>query len=152
MSSSFANKLIRRALGLLGFAAVSCDGEPLGTGGRGDDVAVMYGVPTVEFRVSGKVTDGNSDVLEGISVTRFGEEMARSSEEGSFEFTTLKTGFGRDKTDTIVLNFHDGISDREGGAYKPVTQNVIANKTEEGSGFWDNGTYVANDVKVEMTR
>ena len=152
MSSRFANKLFRRALGLLGFAAVSCDGEPLGTGGHGDDVAVMYGVPTVEFRVSGKVTDGNSDVLEGISVTRFGEEMARSSENGSFEFTTVKTSFGRDKTDTLVLNFHDGKADREGGAYKPVSQTVTARKTEDGTGMWDNGSYVANDVKVEMTR
>lgn len=58
----------------------------------------------VPFPVAGKVTDENGAPIKGVKVTRYGTELATSSEDGSFR-TELLIGYSQ--PDTVQLHFKD---------------------------------------------
>ena len=107
-----------------------------------------YGTPTMEFRVTGKVTDSMSgDPIKGISVTcdeDYSDPEVITSETG--EFTYESTAFPKEK---IKLRFND-LDHSADGSYLPEDVIVELKKALEGSGNWDYGFYIAEDVKVNL--
>lgn len=148
LSNSF-----RWILALLGIGAVSCDREGnFLRPGRGGDVVCMYGVPTAEYCVKGRVVDELQKPLKDISVTHSGVEEAVTSEDGSFSVNISSFSFGKEKSDTLVLNFHDVDGPDNGGSFEDKSVTVNFMKTKEGDGAWRNGTYEASPIKVEMKK
>ena len=136
--------LFRRILGLLGFAAAgaSC-GETIA------NMACMYGVPTMDYSVSGKVQNASGDPIEGIEVTSeedFEGARALTSPDGSF---TL--GSRAFPADTISISFND-VDGVQNGEYKDNTVKVPLKKTAKGDGSWYSGKYEAAGVVVTMEK
>lgn len=107
-----------------------------------------YGTPTMEFRVSGKITDSwSGEPIKGISVTcdeDYSDPEVITSETGDFVYESM--AFPQDK---IKLKFTD-IDHLEDGSYFPAELEIELKKAAEGAGTWDKGFYIAEDVKVSL--
>lgn len=56
------------------------------------------------YTLSGKVTDESGVPLGGVRVTRFGTDLAITSEDGRFEVEFLRSPY--QKSDTLQIHFH----------------------------------------------
>lgn len=141
-------RFCRWALALLGISAFdSCAvmyGSPIP-----DDIVAMYGTPTMEYRVTGKVQDAVTEApVEGIEVNFFdsmaGPRTTHTSEEGEFEVVAMES-----PTDKVVLQFVD-VDGEENGVYISEDIEVSLVKAEDGDGNWSSGVYIAEDVLVKL--
>ena len=141
-------KLLYLLLGLLGFSACSEGENSNKTRNDIDNIPCMYGTPTVEFTIKGKVTDTEGNPIKGIVVSsdRNSDLSAVTGEDGSF--TTNKV---RAINIYGTLTFTDTDGDANGGdfATKDVSvENLPTVKIKDGEG-WYNGEYeVTADVKL----
>lgn len=141
-------KLLYLLLGLLGFSACSEGENSNKTRDDIDNIPCMYGTPTVEFTIKGKVTDSAGVPIKGIVVSsdRNSDLSAVTGEDGSF--TTNKV---RAINIYGTLTFTDTDGDANGGdfATKDVSvENLPTVKIKDGEG-WYNGEYeVTADVKL----
>ncbi len=137
-------RFCRKALSLLGLGgAISACGAFIAPD--------MYGTPTMEYRVSGKVTDAETgDPIPGIEVGYFhclnGPETILTSDDGAFLVESLDG-----PSDKVTLKFTD-IDGPTNGEYEPLELEVTLDKVADSSGAWDEGDYAADDVKVKMIR
>lgn len=142
-------RFCRWALPLLGIAGVvSCENT--------SDVAPMYGVPsaeygvpTIDFRVSGIVTNSQTgEPVKGIKV-KSTEGWNRpddviTSETGEFVYEDRGYPY-----ESVILEFTD-IDPLEDGSYLPKTMEVELQKKQDGDGNWHFGLYVAEGVFVDL--
>ena len=141
-------KLLYLLLGLLGFSACSEGENSNKTRNDIDNIPCMYGTPTVEFTIKGKVTDTEGNPIKGIVVSsdRNSDLSAVTGEDGSF--TTNKV---RAINIYGTLTFTDTDGDANGGdfATKDVSvESLPTVKINDGEG-WYNGEYeVTADVKL----
>ena len=108
-----------------------------------------YGVPTMDYRVTGTVTDSQTGKpVKGIKVeseTLIGpQDPVITSETG--EFVYEDRWYPHDK---ITLEFTD-IDPFEDGAYMPRTVEVELKQIQDGDGHWYNGVYVAEGLLVKL--
>ena len=133
-------RFCRWALTALGITAVgSCD--------RFEPVA-EYGCPTMTFRVTGKIV--NSDTgqpVKGIAVScddDWDDPEVITSDDGEFVYESY--AFPADK---IILKYKD--SDGEANGYYISREGpVILKKAQDGTGTWDSGLYVAENLQIKM--
>lgn len=136
------------ALALLGL------GTTTGCNGPGRIGAVCeYGVPTMEYRVSGKVIDSITDTpIKGIAITRIDETTKEESadtvwtaKDGSFicEGNNFPSG-------SITLKFTDvdGIDNVDQFQTKEVTVTLV--KEEDKKGNWHYGVYAADELLIKL--
>lgn len=141
MKQTFITKVFNCILAILGFAATtSC--ENINT-----EVVCMYGTPTMDFEVSGKVVNKDSAPIAGIKVscqffTDPGIASTLTAEDGSFSISG--TGIGP------MLTFEDIDGPENGGEYEDKTQEITVSQIEKGDGSWYMGKYKAKDVVIEM--
>lgn len=141
-------RFCRWALALLGISAFdSCAvmyGSPIP-----DDIFAMYGTPTMEYRVSGKVADSRTgEPIEGIQVgyrnLSNGPQTTLTTDNG--EFVVEGNGY---PSENIKLQFED-IDEEHNGWYFPKEIEVDLVKAENGDGAWFTGIYVADGVLVKL--
>lgn len=140
-------RFCRWALPLLGISSViSCDGNSL-IPMYGTQVA-EYGTPTMEFRVTGKVTDSHTgEPLKGISVScddDWEDPEVFTSENGEFVYESYAF-----PSDEVLLKFKD-LDGEENGFYIHEELKVMLKQSKPGSGNWDQGLYIAEGVEVKM--
>ena len=141
-------KLLYLLLGLLGFSACSEGENSNKTRDDIDNIPCMYGTPTVEFTIKGKVTDSAGVPIKGIVVSsdRNSDLSAVTGEDGSF--TTNKV---RAINIYGTLTFTDTDGDANGGdfATKDVSVESLPKVEIKGGDGWYNGEYeVTADVKL----
>lgn len=138
-------RFCRWVLPFLGVSTViSCDNVINGPDMYGTQVA-EYGVPVMEYKVTGKVTDEYSgNPVKGIEVIpEDANVLVYTSEDG--EFTCEGATFPDDK---VTIKFKD-IDGEENGVYATKEIEVPVKKSEDGSG-WFAGVYIADDVLVKL--
>lgn len=138
-------RFCRWVLPFLGVSTViSCDNVINGPDMYGTQVA-EYGVPVMEYKVTGKVTDEYSgNPVKGIEVIpEDANVLVYTSEDG--EFTCEGATFPDDK---VTITFKD-IDGEENGVYATKEIEVPVKKSEDGSG-WFAGVYIADDVLVKL--
>ena len=107
-----------------------------------------YGTPTMEFRVSGKITDSyTGKPVKGIAVScddDWDDPEVITSDDGEFVYESY--AFPADK---IILKYKD--SDGEANGYYISKEGlVILKKAQDGTGTWDSGLYVAENLQIKM--
>lgn len=143
-------KICRWLLPLLGISTISSCGE----GSPFDGGYAMYGTPTMNFRVKGKVVDKDTgNPIKDISVNAFKpkaydlECQTVTDENGGFE--VLGHSF---PSDTVYLKFTDVDGDDNGGSFVYKEQAVYVKKIKKGDGAWDAGDYEADEVEIKMKK
>lgn len=140
MKQSLITKFFNYILMILGFTgSVSC--EPLAT--------CMYGTPTMDFEVSGKVVNQDSAPIAGIKVscptyTAPGIASTLTAEDGSFSISGR--GYGPQ------LRFEDIDGPDNGGEFAELTEYVEGTQVGEGDGHWYKGRFEARDVVITMEK
>lgn len=132
-------RLCRVILTLLGFSAASGCAVEYGC----PPVYCEYGVPTMEFIVTGKVTDSETEnPVKGIAVTYIQHnEWERSDtvwtdEDGRFLYESYDF-----PSDNPKFKFTDVDGEENGGDYETKVVTVPVTQTAPGDGNWDNGDY-----------
>lgn len=134
----------RKALSLLGLGgAISACGAFISPD--------MYGTPTMEYRVSGKVTDSETgSPISGIQVeswdTMSGTQTTLTADDGGFCVENRESFI-----DKVTLKFTD-IDGPENGEYEQLELEVKLEKVADSSGAWDEGDYAADNVMVSMQK
>lgn len=139
-------RFCRWALPLLGVQAfISCDNVINSPDMYGTMVA-EYGVPVMEFHVKGKVVNSLTDKpVKGIAVTsEHRVDTVFTSTDGSFEYESA--AFPDEK---VKLKFSD-VDKEENDLYLNKEVEVLLKKTQNGTGAWDYGLYVADDVVIKL--
>lgn len=134
-------------------AAISCDNIIQTPDMYGCQPAPEYGVPVMEYRMSGKVVDSTSgEPIKGISVTHTNPEEPKdfpaavyTSEDGAF----VIEGNGL-PSDKMLLKFDDVDGYENGGYFIPSTVEVKLKEEITGDGNWFSGVYIADDVLVRL--
>ena len=137
-------------LGILGFSACT-EGENSITDEKKngiDDIPCMYGTPTIEYRVKGKVTDTEGSPIKGIVVSSANDTGlgAVTNEDGSF--TTNKVS---DMSIYGTLTFTDTDGEANGGDFATTSvklENLPAVKLTDGKGWYTGEYEVTADVKL----
>ena len=150
-------RFCRWALPLLGVAAaISCDNviespKMYGPPPSGyEDMPVMYGTPTVEFRVKGKVMDSDGNPIQGIEISHdYSGHKVYTLEDGSFDYASEDIGF---EMETVTLEFTDIDGEENGGDFQSKKVAVEVEQTEPGDGEWNNGKFEAEGVEIIMTK
>jgi putative lipoprotein (rSAM/lipoprotein system) len=114
--------------------------------------APEYGVPVMEFRISGKAVDAmTGEPVKGIAVTHINPEAQYerpdttwTSEKG--EFVVQQSSFPSDK---MIMKFTD-VDGCENGEYSVGQVEVPLVLKEESQDGWMVGIYTADDVQVEL--
>lgn len=148
-------KFLYILLSVLGFSACGeaaiCDGTTK-DGGDSQEIPLMYGTPTIEFTVRGKVTDSEGVPIEGIVVSSDGTH-------GRDDFSVVTNKYGTFKTSKInwvsihgPITFTDIDGEANGGdfaTYEVEVEELPKTKVKEGDGAWYQGEYeVAADIKL----
>ena len=150
-------RFCRWALPLLGVtAAISCDNviespDMYGCPPSGyEDMPVMYGTPTVEFSVKGKVMDSEGNPIPGIQISHdYSGQKVLTSVDGTFDYTSEDFGF---EMETVTLEFTDIDGEENGGDFQSQEVAVPVQQTEPGDGGWNNGKFEAEGVEIVMTK
>lgn len=138
-------KFILFLLGVLGFSACG-----------NNDAPVMYGAPSVDYTINGKVTNEAGNPIKGIQVASGDDILGdpfnlQSAEDGSFvlERKDDTAAFG-----TIILTDIDGHDN--GGLYKEKRvqiQSLPKKKIKDGDGKWYQGAYeITADIQLEENK
>lgn len=145
-------RFCRWALPLLGVsAAISCDNVIQAPDMYGCPPVAEYGVPVMEFRISGKAVDAQTgEPVKGIAVTYITEDKYEhpdttwTSDNG--EFMIRQNSFPSDK---MTLKFTD-VDGAENGEYSVKEVEVTLDQKEESQDGWMVGIYAADDVQVKL--
>lgn len=128
-------------------AVISCDNVIVGPDMYGCPPA-EYGTPTMQFRVSGKITNSiTGNPVKGIAVScdeDWEDPLVITSEDGEFVYESSALPF-----DVVKLKFKDSDHD-ENGLYITKEVEVTLQQSESGSGSWNAGLYVAEGLSVKM--
>lgn len=115
-----------------------------------DDMA-MYGCPTVEYMVKGRVTDTNGTPIKGIVVSADYSSPSLSATTG--EDGTFASNIVRYIDTTGTLTFTDVDGEQNGGSFSPKSLNISSLSKEQikdGDGEWFNGGYeLTANVELE---
>lgn len=134
-------KLLLFMLSALGFST-ACNHEREGWGS-----VDMYGVPRIDFRVQGKVTDRNGNPVQGIEVRNEEDRQTiRSSADGTYDLS------GSSYPGKAFLLFSD-VDGPENGEFRErelTVEFTEADRTGKGSGSWNNGSFARKDVDVVL--
>lgn len=107
--------------------------------------ADMYGSPSANFIISGKVTDKQNNPINGIEIN-----LIEKTDNKSYTLQTTKSGdngeFHIIHTDspreiTYTVSYHDADGEANGGDFEDMSQNIEF-KNEDytgGSGMWYKG-------------
>lgn len=141
------NRFCRFMLALMGFAVV--DGCNIVADMYGPLPAPEYGVPNVDFRVSGMVVDSQTkQPVKGIAVEYFhhlnGPGTVYTDDAGRFLVEAEQ--FSSDKTQ---LTFTD-VDGSANGEYETEEVEITMKKIADSNSAWNDGTYAADDVVVEL--
>lgn len=149
-------KFLYILLSALGFSA--CGEAALGGGstneenGGSQEIPVMYGTPTIEFTVRGKVTDSEGVPIEGIVVSSDGTH-------GGNDFTVVTNKYGTFRSDKInwisihgPITFTDIDGEANGGDFATLSasmQTLPKGNVQDSDGRWLNDEFeVVADVKL----
>lgn len=152
-------KFLYILLSALGFSA--CGEAAIGDGttkdgGDSQEIPVMYGTPTIEFTVRGKVTDSEGVPIEGIVVSSDGTH-------GRDDFSVVTNKYGTFKTSKInwvsihgPITFTDIDGEANGGDFATLSasmQTLPKGNVQDSSGRWLNDEFeVVADVKLERKK
>lgn len=140
MEQTLKTKFFNYILVLLGFSAsTSCENVI--------PVKCEYGTPTMDFEISGKVVNQESEPIQGIKVscqifTGPGTTTAITAEDGSFHISG--------KAISPMLEFEDIDGPENGGEFASKTEEIKVTQIKKGDGHWYMGEYEAKDVVVRM--
>lgn len=146
-------RFCRWALPLLGVSAtVSCDFVIQTPDMYGCPPAPEYGVPVMEFRISGKVEDAvTGEPVKGIAVTRIyrddqyePRDTAWTADDG--QFLVQGSAFPADR---MTLKFTD-VDGEENGEYATESLEVGLERIEDPQDVWHEGVYAAEDINVRL--
>lgn len=146
-------RFCRWAMPMLGITgAISCDNVIQGPDMYGCPPA-EYGVPTMEFRMKGKVVDSRSELpIKGIAVTRINEETSHetvdtvwTAENGEFIY------HGEDfPSESMILKFTDVDGAENLGEFQKQEVKVKLTREEGSEDGWFEGVYISDDVLVKL--
>lgn len=133
-------RLMYMLLGALGFTTCGC--MPMD----------MYGTPTADYTIKGKVTDAEGNAIKGIVVSpKFygGEPQLEvvTAEDGTFATDQIKSTIGLDS-----ITFTDTDGEANGGDFQTVeldADKLPQTKVAEGDGWYEGVYEVTADVKLE---
>lgn len=134
------NTMLSLALTALGFS--SC--------GNGGNSPVEYGVPTVRFHATGKVTDEAGNPIPGIKVTLINKQGLRYHQMEGLNDSTTTDAQGKFRTQAIhsvfvdlkEVCFEDIDGPANGGEFEAATlsaEKMTSKQILPGKGHWDNG-------------
>ena len=141
MKQTIITRILNYVLVILGFASTaSCEYIEL--------TRCEYGMPNMDFEVSGKVVNQESTPIAGIRVSCSsnadpGYEAVLTAEDGTFSIA----GNGM----SAQLFFEDIDGPDNGGEYDALSKDINVSQVKKGDGNWYMGKYEAKDVVVEMT-
>lgn len=149
--------IILSALGFSGCGDIAGGDDGRKPGSKDpDNQMCMYGTPTVEYIVKGRVTDSNGVPIKGIVV---GSEQVSSFDNGE-PLSAVTNDKGEFATNVVkemsingILTFTDTDGEANGGEF--ASRNIELStlpksKTQKGDGAWFGGSYeVTADVKLE---
>jgi len=124
---------------LLGFSSCDLSGS-----------MVMYGVPSADYLVGGKVTDKTGKPINGIKVDvvveaegcKLGEQTVNTDQTGAYE---VKLEVFPSSTASLNVYFEDTDGEANGGLFKSDSlKNVSTKLDKKNSDSWFVGTYKAN--------
>lgn len=144
-----STKVYKYLLAALGFASLaSCDKiKGIIPGSQ----VCEYGMPTMEYKVSGKVVDQASAPIRGIVVkaqeSHTYPDSVLTDENGKF---TLEGESFPQSSFGIVLKDIDGTAN--GGEFRDTTVQAELTKTKKGSGNWNQGTFEAKDITIKLEK
>ncbi len=139
-------KLYLLLLSALGFQAAACDKE------NEPQQMCMYGTPSIDFRIQGKVTDTAGRPIAGIEVCG-GEESypdivpVHTDEKGLYDIS------GSAHSIDLDLSFRDIDGPENGGDFETETLAIkftVPEQTAPGEG-WSHGSYFRADVDITLT-
>lgn len=139
MRQTLVTKILNHILMLLGFAGTaSCEYI---------NQACEYGMPTMDFEVSGKVVNEEAAPVKGIQVScsiikEPGIETVLTAEDGSFTIAGTSVN--------ARLEFEDIDGPENGGEFESMYQDISVEKVKEGDGKWYMGEFEAKDVVIKM--
>lgn len=146
-------RFCRWALPLFGVsAAISCDNVIQAPDMYGCPPVPEYGVPIMEFRISGKAEDAKTgQPVKGIAVTHIHPEDQYESPDTTWtsekgEFIVQQSSFPSDK---MILKFTD-VDGSENGEYSVEKVDVTLVRKEESQDGWMVGIYAADDIQVKL--
>ena len=145
-------RFCRWALPLLGVsAAISCDNVIQAPDMYGCPPTPEYGVPIMEFRISGKAEDAQTGKpVKGIAVTYITEDKYESPDttwtSDNGEFLIESYCFPSDK---MTLKFTD-VDGADNGEYSVEEVEVTLDWKEESQDGWMVGIFTADDVQVKL--
>jgi putative lipoprotein (rSAM/lipoprotein system) len=139
------NSCIAFLLSLMGVGSfVSCFSEMYGIPPI-DDVLPMYGTPSAEFSISGRVENKLQQGVPGIeiSINEYGYaiSLGATEEDGSFDFAIG----GLFPDDEICIVARD-IDSTENGSYKSDTIMIDVQYTRDPNNYWNNISHIENIV------
>lgn len=113
-------------------------------------MSVMYGTPTMDFEVSGKVVNQQSEPIPGIKVScndrgndrGNGPSSVLTDQDGSFSISGSAM--------SARLGFEDIDGPENGGEYAGMHKDIDVKQVEKGDG-WYMGKYEARNVVIRMT-
>ena len=145
-------RFCRWALPLLGVsAAISCDNVIQAPDMYGCPPTPEYGVPVMEFRISGKAVDARTEEpVKGIAVTYITEDKYESPDttwtSDNGEFMIRQNSFPSYKR---TLKFTD-VDGADNGEYSVKEVEVTLDWKEESQNGWMVGIFTADDVQVKL--
>lgn len=145
-------RFCRWALPLLGVsAAISCDNVIQAPDMYGCPPTPEYGVPVMEFRISGKAVDARTEEpVKGIAVTYITEDKYESPDttwtSDNGEFMIRQNSFPSYKK---TLKFTD-VDGADNGEYSLKEVEVTLDWKEESQDGWMVGIFTADDVQVKL--
>jgi len=133
--------IFRWLLALMGFGTIAGCGEII------NDQPCEYGMPLMDYVVSGKVTDKAGKPIKGIEVgdNHYGSPKDTTGADGLFSISSSEF-----PCDSLTLIAKD-IDGTENGSYADKSQSVALTKIKKGDGKWYEGSFEAKDVIIKMT-
>jgi putative lipoprotein (rSAM/lipoprotein system) len=110
-----------------------------------------YGMPFATYSLDGTVVSAESgDPIEGIEL-QFGWDEVTSLTDAGGAWTLWgdDAAPGTPPTASVTVRDVDGA---ENGAYQDTEVDVPVSRTGDGSGDWDEGSFAAHDVVIELER
>lgn len=129
-------------ISLLGFPT-ACDSE------KENNHQEMYGTPRIDFTVSGTVTDAAGTPIPGIEVDAIGRQTSLTDANGRYTIT------GEGVIDQGHVLFKDIDGEENGGLFMERKLDVKfteEERTREGDGAWDCGSFAREGVDVVLDK
>lgn len=139
MKQNSLTKILNLTLAALGFTTLSsCDPS-------NNPFVCMYGMPSMDFEVSGKVTDQESNPIAGIQVScPETTDKITSGKDGSFKIS------GKGMVARLLFEDIDGPDN--GGEFATKGEVFDVKQVAKGDKAWYMGRYEAKDVTVTLEK